>query len=453
MRTSINQERSSYIHISLFINLLQLMCQCIVTQEGLKQLENVCTQFRRIYTPPAIKPSEDLSIPGNSVMLQPTKSEPDDLKSEQDGGSAWLYAPASNDSAGNQIPPPLLQCRPNSGVTGYPFKPTEYEQITPPPSKRTRKGTPHKLVHGTPTDVLDLERIAKSMEDSGDEGSLCESMQLINGKPFEFGTSMREKEDWSHPVLSPDSNHFRSSTSAPPTSQQVFSSFAATEIPPVATSNNRQSPNQVHKKMVPPCERCGRCFPTKEKMADHMRSHSEVKQFSCLVCNRFFKYRRGVTNHLKEVHHLTDRNEISSKVASHEVGVVVPSKAARARERKAMLGPHTSGAKQDQDGGISQKVIQDTLSSLADIQSAADSATMPAVFSDDSNNEEGSVDNSGYNEPNADGKSVSPSVASAEYDHAGADEVFNPEDEDDDEMESINLELPKETAAVTITAA
>jgi len=52
-------------------------------------------------------------------------------------------------------------------------------------------------------------------------------------------------------------------------------------------------------------------------MTDHMRSHSEIKQFSCLVCHKYFKYRRGVTNHLKEVHRYKNRAEINSMVFTH----------------------------------------------------------------------------------------------------------------------------------------
>ena len=407
-----------------------------------------------------MKSNEDLTILGTTVRLTAPKSEPEDHKADQDGGSAWLYSTTDQDTS---RPPPLLQCGPANAMSSNVGNPTAYEDITPPPSKRTRKGTPHKLVHGIP-EVLDLQKIESAQEDS-DDGSEREPT----------GLKLKKTHEWFPPVLPQDQSFYTSPVT--PNNPPFFPSFttAETVLPTMALPPSRQSPPSHSKKVVPPCERCGRCFPTKEKMADHMRSHSEVKQFSCLVCNRFFKYRRGVTNHLKEVHHFTDRNEISSKVASHEIGVVVQSKAARARERRAHGSRPTSKSKQEEQQNtdadninISQKVIQDTLSSLADIQSAAESATMPAMESDDESKENkeradrsGSTDMDGDLVDRADGQSVAPSaVDSAEsegsyhaplYDHSGADEVFNPE-EDEDDMESINLELPKEPS-IPITAA
>lgn len=412
--------------------------------------------------------NDDLTLPGSSVILPAPKSEPEDHKLDHDGGSAWLYS--SGEQNTSRQPPPLLQCGPTSNMPVNVSVATDYEEITPPPSKRTRKGTPHKLVRGLP-EVRDMQNIEPTQEDS-DEGGSDRSIGL---KPIQIGTKMKKTTEWFPPVLPHEQPFF--SCPIPPVNPPFFPSFTAAEavLPTIAPPPTRQSPPSNTRKVVPPCERCGRCFPTKEKMADHMRSHSEVKQFSCLVCNRFFKYRRGVTNHLKEVHHFTDRNEISSKVASHEVGVVVQSKAARSRERRAQQSQFTSSTtvkheQQDMEvhnTNISQKVIQDTLSSLADIQSAAESATMPAMESDEdeSKGEREGMERSASSESkdakaehsNSPSDAVSADSEGSEastnemFGHAGADEVFNPE-EDEDDMESINLELPREPS-VPITAA
>lgn len=322
-------------------------------------LENVCTQYRKLINQGTPKSLTE------SASLMPSISK---LKTEREanydtgGGSAWLY----KTEISPQLPPPLLQCGPSilsDTFTQHGNKSSSISSDSQPPLKRTRKGTPHKLVHEPVADEfsadmfqmdtdLDFDESNESFNFSSDKSKLVNSNSTLQSS---FSQSMQDKINLNKSYIP---------------SFQVYSNES-----PVSWIN-KQSPTGS-KKPQPPCEVCGKCFPTKEKMADHMRSHSEVKQFSCLVCNKFFKYRRGVTNHLKEVHHFTDRIEINSKVSSNEEGFI-GKKSLKPPERKAVatnvFKPFDGDMLHQSGTSISEKVIQDTLSSLADIRTAADSA-------------------------------------------------------------------------------
>ena len=289
--------------------------------------------------------------------------------SETDGGSAWLFKPPPGTPS--RLPPPLLQCLPSASsppaaiVSTRPGASDDIEP-TPPPSKRNRKSKPHKLVCESLQDETELITFEDEQLQDSLDGHRSEVSEKLNMDDVEENITGGDIDSHGGDTLYLDNIN-----------QPFFPSFQPCKVEPSLPITSRHSPTGMSKKSLPPCTVCGRCFPTKEKMADHMRSHSEIKQFSCLVCNRFFKYRRGVTNHLKEVHHMTDRIEISSKVASHEIGCIVP------RRKGSTKGGKKSNKDDAVDSSISEKVIQATLSSLADIQQTADSATIPLQISSD----------------------------------------------------------------------
>lgn len=328
--------------------------------------------YRKLENPNVAKPVAAEPSPCAATTL---KSEPKEQLSGMDGGSAWLYR-----SAESQLPPPLLQCGPSMFSDMKSENGVIFSSESQPPSKRNRKGKPHKLI-----------------ENCGDaDNAMANHPQnlppIVSGEPMgEESHDMAFGTESLHVVESSDSEH---SSNEPTTenggeisiNQPYFPSFQkhAMEVPVSPLSSNGYSPSHGPKRPTAPCEICGRSFPTKEKMADHMRSHSKIKQFSCLVCGSFFKYRRGVTNHLKEVHHMSDRAEINSKVGSDKIGCSATNDSP-CKDQLSQQKPDTY------DTNISQQVIEDTLSSLAEIKTAMDSATMPALSSDDSVQEDNSI--------------------------------------------------------------
>lgn len=285
--------------------------------------------------------------------------------------SYWLYH-GSEASAVSTPPPPLVRYAPNS--TELPSSSTDHvcQSTQSPPAKRNRKGTPHKVV----MDITD-----DNWEGLGDSSSLHFS---FDGDLSNSSTPMDHDSDSTTDfTILPDvvdkfpskrsdgdslSDHGEiAANSEWPSLDQQFVAVDTSETLSLDWSASPPS-SSTARKTVPPCEICGRSFPTKEKMADHKRSHSEIKQFSCLMCNRFFKYRRGVTNHLKEVHRLKDRNEISGLVASHEIGCI-PVKDATGKKKWVKTSDLAGSANEAESSAlVSQKVIEDTLSTLVDVQ-------------------------------------------------------------------------------------
>lgn len=249
------------------------------------------------------------------------KKEADDSGSlDASSKSDWLFGNGLGISA---QPPPLVR-RPQTVPGSSPVVFPDDCKPSSPPAKRARKGTPHKLNSETCAawevvdDDADIELPPLIADGGTSEPNSPIEIDQDSSSSHEF---VCNDDSMKITFLDDENEGGRSAVLAADIDWPVFSTpEVRTESQASASSPNWQ--NTLSRKSVPPCEICGRCFPTKEKMADHKRSHSEIKQFSCLMCNRFFKYRRGVTNHLKEVHRLKDRNEISSLVASHEIGRV-----------------------------------------------------------------------------------------------------------------------------------
>ncbi|XP_041664498.1 oocyte zinc finger protein XlCOF20-like isoform X2 [Cheilinus undulatus] len=60
-------------------------------------------------------------------------------------------------------------------------------------------------------------------------------------------------------------------------------------------------PLQNNEKRVKPfsCSVCGKRYPQKRSLANHMRLHSEGKYFSCSICKKTFPWRRDVLTHMR----------------------------------------------------------------------------------------------------------------------------------------------------------
>lgn len=286
--------------------------------------------------------------------------------------SYWLYH-GSEASAVSTPPPPLVRYAPNS-VTELPSSSTDQvcQSTQSPPAKRNRKGTPHKVVMDIIDDDWDGPGEISDLQFSfdGDLSNSSNPMDHDSDSTTDFTILPDVLDKYTSKRSDGDSASDHGETAANSEWPSLDQQFVAVDTPESLSINwSASSPNSGSaRKALPPCEICGRSFPTKEKMADHKRSHSEIKQFSCLMCNRFFKYRRGVTNHLKEVHRLKDRNEISGLVASHEIGCV-PIKDATGKKKWVKTSELQGLANEVESSAlVSQKVIEDTLSTLVDVQ-------------------------------------------------------------------------------------
>lgn len=333
-------------------------------QEGLRELEDVCTKYRKVF---ASGTSKGKKVPPyNSPQKAEVKVKEEPV--ERESKSDWLYGTGLSVS----VPPPLIRCAPAVGVQTFPGN----REMISPPAKRHRKGTPHKVV----TEEMEEQ---DCVPDSPDLQMSFNHDFSDRSSPFEL-----DRDSDSMHELSFQDSHRRSSVDETSgdnlfeTSRfnDTYNSMPCFDIPQIKTESTTHPSNTnslpMARKTVPPCEVCGRVFPTREKMADHKRSHSEIKQFSCLMCNRFFKYRRGVTNHLKEVHRLKDRNEISNLVASHEVGCV-PVKDASGKKTWVKQSSVNSCSNDGADGTVDQKVIEDTVSSLIENYDDSQHSTFP----------------------------------------------------------------------------
>lgn len=340
----------------------------------------MCSQYKKIYA--GAKPGKGQSP--NSQGESSTgivKAEP--KENTMGSKSYWLYHGTDAPTAVSTQPPPLIRCAPSSTSTPeLPSSSTDQvcQPALSPPAKRNRKGTPHKVVMDITDDDWDGLGGPPSFQFAFD-GELSNSSSLLD-HDSDSTTDYSMLPDVSDKSTSKksDGEYFSDQGDTPtkpewPSLSQQFVSSDNSEGQTVNWSACSPS-SSTAKRMVPPCEICGRSFPTKEKMADHKRSHSEIKQFSCLKCNRFFKYRRGVTNHLKEVHRLKDRTEISNLVASHEVGCI-PVKDAAGKKKWVKTTDLASLTSETETAAlVSQKVIEDTLLTLVDVQDDDEQSAM-----------------------------------------------------------------------------
>lgn len=50
------------------------------------------------------------------------------------------------------------------------------------------------------------------------------------------------------------------------------------------------------------CPHCSRAFKLKKYLKDHSTKHSPIKSHQCILCPKWYKYKRGLARHKKLKH-------------------------------------------------------------------------------------------------------------------------------------------------------
>uniref|UniRef100_A0A3Q3F1T0 C2H2-type domain-containing protein n=1 Tax=Labrus bergylta TaxID=56723 RepID=A0A3Q3F1T0_9LABR len=101
----------------------------------------------------------------------------------------------------------------------------------------------------------------------------------------------------------PDRNHDPDNNLHPATSHSFGSKTDHNSFPFEERSDPKSglNPLQNKDKGVKPfcCSVCGKRYPQKRSLANHMRLHSEGKFFSCSICKKTFPWKRDVLTHMR----------------------------------------------------------------------------------------------------------------------------------------------------------
>ncbi|XP_062978499.1 zinc finger protein 783-like [Elgaria multicarinata webbii] len=104
-------------------------------------------------------------------------------------------------------------------------------------------------------------------------------------------------------------------------SQQVLANHScAPSVKPLSDSEVSQPGTEGEQAAVPEqlfqCHLCGICFPQKEPLSEHLRTHSEGPPFRCPHCKRSYLYQQALANHLQR--HFASRKPFCCSVCSRD---------------------------------------------------------------------------------------------------------------------------------------
>ena len=64
------------------------------------------------------------------------------------------------------------------------------------------------------------------------------------------------------------------------------------------------------------CEQCGKTYKQKHHLVEHMKTHTEVKQWECPVCHKQVTCRQSLINHISN-HHPEHASSLQGQYACH----------------------------------------------------------------------------------------------------------------------------------------